>query len=104
MVLSAFVPGAEISTRDEPFSRCAWHFSFEVKMPVHSITTSTSDQPAGPRVARGAQTVISDPPPAPRRPWKATSAGRRPRTRWVVEGGGAGFGPAKVLISVDPHI
>ena len=44
MVVSAPSPGAEISTRFEPFSRCGRHFSFEVKMPVHSRTISTSDQ------------------------------------------------------------
>jgi hypothetical protein len=53
MVLSAPSPGAEISTRLDPFSRCAWHFSFEVKMPVHSITMSTPPQgsSAGLRIA-----------------------------------------------------
>ena len=44
MVLSAPSPGAEISTRFEPFSRWGRHFSLEVKIPVHSITTSTSAQ------------------------------------------------------------
>ena len=79
MVLSALSPGAEISTRLEPFSRCAWHFSLLVKMPVHSITTSTSDhgRSAG---LRSAETLIGPRPTSMVSPLTVTVAGKRPCT------------------------
>ena len=39
-VISAFVAGALISTLLAPALRCICAFSFEVKMPVHSMTIS----------------------------------------------------------------
>ena len=41
MVASTWSPGAEISTLRAPAVSSADAFSFEVKMPVHSIATST---------------------------------------------------------------
>ena len=69
IVLSAFLPGAEIKTRLDPFSRCGRHASLDVKTPVHSKTTSTWFQgrsaglrrlvtSIGPRPASGVVSVV----------------------------------------------
>ena len=106
MVASAPFDGAETSTREAPFSRWMRALSAAEKMPVHSITTSTSDQgsSAGLRIAvariRPRPTSIQSAP-------DVTSTGRRPctlskRIRWALVSTGPRSLIATISISSRP--
>src|SRR3974377_2527323 len=73
--------GADTSTRLAPAVRCAEAFSFDVKMPQHSIATSTPSSFHG-SVAGSlmAVTLIALLPTLMVSPLTVTSPGKRPRT------------------------
>ena len=80
-VRSAFSAGAETRTRLASAFRCAEAFSFEVKMPVHSRTTSTPSSPQGSfEGSRSAKTLKALPSTVMVSPSTRISPGKRPCT------------------------